>query len=653
MNRRKTGKHGDLWFHPTVQLEGFNSKQIAADDLTNPSVIVRELIQNSMDASLEASRDKCIVDFEFDEIRVKDIPGIETYRQALASAKKANANSMEAAEAILERIEKCLELDRIPVLNVVDNGIGLDTERMHKILGDGNTDKVGSSADRGGSYGVGHYTAFPASDLRYITYGGVSETNKRCMSGHAILASHPPPVQKYNSKRGQVSSKLLGKDGHYITGYSEKQDFKSLFSFCKNNNVPTYVSKVLDRISSSHRTGSVVSILGFNHFREDERDSVEEIFSAAASSFFIPLHSGKLEVSVVTQGKRQTLTNPRLADIIDKHRGNKRRTKRDILRGESVNSAFRTYLKKDQHTLETNYGTVQCFYREADLNESTRLLLFRNGMFITADVPSNTPARFNGFKRFIAVLNIEPGVHAETLPSCFQLVRKAEGDKHLDLEKSRLPSRDRQHFDSFFKEVFECIESLCTKDEADTYYPDIFGLELDSKNLSYKGPPSQSNQSQRQTLEELESEGITSGDDTPGNGTNPNANGANVATKIKKLRRQSTLIPVKVVARRAEQNVDIQVVAQKKLSNGLLQLDIHGGADVSCDLPVQDEPAEFIDISRDGKHASSPSSVFQLGRMEVGDTRRLTLEVTDPPTIPNQSVLKVAVFEAPRLEESK
>ena len=166
---------------------------MAADDQTNPAIIVRELIQNSMDASLEAGRSTCLVDFVLEDASLQEIPGIESYRVALANAKIAHKENIEAAEATIERFENCLKKQCIPVLSVLDNGIGLDSSRMHSLLGDGTSDKTGASSNRGGSFGVGHYTTFPASDLRYIIYGGVTKNGSTCMSGHAVLASHPPP----------------------------------------------------------------------------------------------------------------------------------------------------------------------------------------------------------------------------------------------------------------------------------------------------------------------------------------------------------------------------------------------------------------------------------------------------------------------------
>ena len=182
-------RQASLRFLPSGTPEGFASKAVSSDNDANPSVIVRELIQNSLDATAPRGN-QVQVDFVFDELPVSAIPGIDVFRSAFHAAKRTNAHSPEAAEAQIERITESLNKDLIPVLQIIDNGVGLDTLRTNALLSDGLTNKVGEDAKSAGSYGLGHYTAFPASDLQYVLYGGVTATGHRTMSGHAILASH-------------------------------------------------------------------------------------------------------------------------------------------------------------------------------------------------------------------------------------------------------------------------------------------------------------------------------------------------------------------------------------------------------------------------------------------------------------------------------
>ena len=65
------------------------------------------------------------VDFVFAEMPVAEIPGIIAYRSAFDAAKRTNSHAPEAAEAQIERITESLEKELIPVLQVIDNGVGL------------------------------------------------------------------------------------------------------------------------------------------------------------------------------------------------------------------------------------------------------------------------------------------------------------------------------------------------------------------------------------------------------------------------------------------------------------------------------------------------------------------------------------------------
>ena len=195
---KKTGPAPRLQFlSSSTGGDGFLNSIVSGERLSNVSEIVRELIQNSTDAAREAGRSKAMVDFVLDEFIPAQIPGIDDYKDALKYCQETH-KSIENCEATIEKMRHQLERERIPALSVLDNGIGLNPDRMNRLLGDGITSKTQDWSNSGGSYGVGHVTAFGASDMRYILYGGVTSDNKKTMSGHAILASHfppPPPLQ--------------------------------------------------------------------------------------------------------------------------------------------------------------------------------------------------------------------------------------------------------------------------------------------------------------------------------------------------------------------------------------------------------------------------------------------------------------------------
>ena len=88
---------------------------------------------------------------------------------------------------MVERIRRTLDQESHDLLWVIDNGIGLDGERMSALLSDGVSAKGG---DASGTFGNGHSVVVPASNLRYVMYGGLTtdDSTYRCRAGGVGLA---------------------------------------------------------------------------------------------------------------------------------------------------------------------------------------------------------------------------------------------------------------------------------------------------------------------------------------------------------------------------------------------------------------------------------------------------------------------------------
>ena len=201
-----------LQFPQSAKFHGFRASGLSAYDNVDPHTVVRELVQNAVDASVAAERQVARLIFEIEEIATADIPGRTEYEQRLECAvdTQRKKESLEQANSIVDAMRTSIEKVKVPVLWVLDNGIGLDDDGMERLLGDGQSAK--SDESTAGSYGNGHMTSFPASELRYVLYGGVQEDSKRTVSGHAILASH------------MFQDKLHGEDG-YLSKPMRVDDF--------------------------------------------------------------------------------------------------------------------------------------------------------------------------------------------------------------------------------------------------------------------------------------------------------------------------------------------------------------------------------------------------------------------------------------------
>ena len=193
----------DLQFGYSTDRAGFTPAGIAAFSDLRPAAVVRELIQNSLDAALIEAREPCAhVRFERRACTLEEIPGINSYRTAFLRAVEEKTPS-GSARTVVERIRRALREESHDLLWVLDNGVGLDGTRMSALLSDGVSAKGGNAS---GTFGNGHSVVLPASNLRYVMYGGLMANGESYGAGQAVLASHRDEGDwQSRSGRGRVS----------------------------------------------------------------------------------------------------------------------------------------------------------------------------------------------------------------------------------------------------------------------------------------------------------------------------------------------------------------------------------------------------------------------------------------------------------------
>ena len=615
--------------------EGFASKTLATENSVAPGPIVRELIQNSLDAGQLAGRDQVRVRFVFEKLPINNLPGIEEYRRAFRAALKTHEGHLENAQAQIARIEKSLQTQTVKVLNILDNGIGLDTVRMNSLLGDGTTSK--SEQESAGSYGLGHFTAFPASNLHFILYGGVTENSERTASAHAILAAH------------EIGGETRGKDGFLIK--DTLNTVRNRYVFPSNGEIPTFLDSQLDSVERDNGSGSVVSITAFNDFLEDsEEASVKAILSVAAKHFFPSIRSGRLIVSATTASGTEVLNRSTLAGIISEKVKDTRRG--DPLSNSKAYAAYQTLVTSDKRVIETSYGNIVVHVRQSP-RERTRINLFRSGMWITDDLPRNRHSNYSNYKPFNALVLIDPPNEA------FKLVRKSEGEKHLDISANRLTDEDRKNFNKLFEEIRHKIIEGLEKSEAEVYSPADFML-IDPAENEMKSSAKRRNKKDYAKnavllMEEVE-ESTPSISETGDPGVDPQGQeNHNPSDNNLSFNRSGRDADVLTVARLEGNRVTLAIRSNENLTNAGVRLTLDSGTDASCQKPIQERFIQFKREALVDGHLLEEDSYrgekgqdfeLQIGSIMKGQSKKVIVPLLN--ALSDEAVIKVNVVSRSR-----
>ena len=262
----------------TREVEGPNNAGIAnfTDDRTGG--LVREVIQNSIDA--RASQGEPVkVSFRVEELPVQDLD-LGSLKQAISASRKSHAIDDRHSKQFhcgLRTLNSASKNGRIVALSIVDsnttgasdnNGQRDKWHSLTKTVGLGNKDML----DAGGSFGLGKHAAFAATDLRTVLYStayhqnGIGSPLRRRFTGKSILVSH-----EVGSKAYRASGWLEADDGPL-----------------RDNEIPGDF-----RLKSP---GTTIAILGFDDSNMDEWQA--EAKESLITHFFHALAHDNLRVRI-------------------------------------------------------------------------------------------------------------------------------------------------------------------------------------------------------------------------------------------------------------------------------------------------------------------------------------------------------------------
>jgi len=446
-----------LIFSSAVSQSGFTNASTSTSNDKDASVVIREILQNSFDSAIEeANNEVAKVKFIIDFIKCEEIPGIKEYKNALKLIEKEDFSRNEQELDILNVIREQLEEDEIPVLHIIDNGTGFNQEKLVAVLSDGISDKA-NPENSGGSYGNGHFSAYNVSNLRYVLYGGKINDDEKICSGQALLRTF---------KKGKKLK--LG------TGFLVTED-KSILSendiFFKNESIPKIMNKQLDNMNTD--SGAVVSILGFNFFGKNDNTKkvIDLISSSIVRNFFVAIREGQLEVEISSKEENCFINQENLDTIF--HKTEKEKS------NPIFNTAKRFYdvlVNGNSQIIETKEGDVKVYYKESEGDK--KLALCRNGMWINDAIPSPlNRGQFVNSKPFSAL------VLPQKNTSLSKLIRRAEGNLHMDLKLNRFSSdksgrEKREKLQGAFEEIKDYLISVIGENDNDSFDVEIPELSI-------------------------------------------------------------------------------------------------------------------------------------------------------------------------------
>ena len=456
----------DLYFAPTHSPHGFTHPALSHFD-GDAEPVVRELLQNSVDAADKAGR-PCEVYFEIRDIDNYELPGFATYRSTFERAvdqrerERGGAPPTHDEQIIVDRINHHLSTPTIPVLICADNGTGITPARMQSLLTSGNSDKGDGGA---GSFGLGHHAAFSASDLRYVLYAsrfrsGAGECQS-VASGHAVLATHIRQIG--NTKR------IHANDGFWVNVADQGQLFVEPGEAYPRS-APPMLGPTLEAMND---TGMAVCIAGFNEFQREDSDStsLNAIAYVAASNFCDAVHREALVVTIRDErtGEEQLVESDTLESILRPRREERRAPKQGQIQGSYAYGAFEILSREDEIAHQIGSG-VAVKIRRVDGNVRSRVHLYRKGMWITSNAENLRHSDFSDFMPFEAVVSLRHG-------DLEQHVRAAEGPEHRGIDFKRLNPDEKRRLRQLLRELAGVIRTnLEAKSEQEEFRLDDFAI---------------------------------------------------------------------------------------------------------------------------------------------------------------------------------
>ena len=605
------------------EMKGFTAIDLAdkKEGYANP---IRELMQNSLDASRDARQENCEIDIYIETISKNQIPHIKEYERVLERAitHAQNQNSYnENSQQRVRPIKAALKKDELQVLMFSDNGTGMAKNHIDAMLTGGVSIK-GNEKLSGGTFGVGNLSSYSLSSLRYVLYatkhkngnGGI----ETLFTGSPILAGYEEPdAQRGN--RGRIIKQKPASEKNPIFDYLEE--------------FPDFIKPKMDKID----VGTVVAILGLSE------DWGPEAEYAIASNFFHGIVHDALKINIHKKGEDSKFIDmDKTESIIENKKDGKNAKRESILSGKMVHQALQAVMYGDKRIISlSNSDKVQVDIK-TDRESDPAIVLIRNGMLIARhntmlSRDMNGLRKTSDFEPFTAVIDIN-----QDAPELLKLIKGAENPYHNMLQGKILDQRNEKRLKKLFKELSEEIKKNLEKIVRDEIHIPLFQTPDKANSINSSGNKS-SGQNKKAKSQK--------GPGRPPKLKEPEeGKGRNRPKPVVINRNLESKNAARYTDKAGGWEVKLKVMPDKMDANDDVYLSICIAEDND-----RDEAKIYLDfagIKMDGEPISVPEnkSQIKLGRLEVGNQYDIVAVVEKPSEIGD---MKVALLPVLGLKQRK
>lgn len=371
----------------------------------------REILQNSLDANKEVS-DPAYVEFDLFSMEFDKIPGNNSLKDAFIRSKEfwEQQTSKKAKKFFEDAIEKSNK--EVSIMRISDfNTTGLtgvnssyNSPWVNLTKASGVSDKINGNM---GSFGIGKFATFAASDFRTVFYNTVAIDGGKAFQGVARLTS-------FEDENNTITQGI-----GYIGSYEANPSFENL------SLDPNFKRK-------DSEYGTDIYIMGFKNI---ENNWQEEIISAVIDGFLYAIYIGELVVKVGSI----LINKETLGEIIEEYK--------DYFT-EGADQYYKVLTSIDSHYFEENYrnhGLIKLWILQEE-NLNNKVAIFRGAGMKIKDRPFNMPLISGS-----GVMLIEgEAIQNKLIP--------LENPTHTDWEINRAET-DRPYMKEYIRGIYEMIKN--------------------------------------------------------------------------------------------------------------------------------------------------------------------------------------------------